>query len=674
MRRLLTPLLTALILATAVGCDRLPSAGLRSVDFVAGPLTTRTAFTEPEGDRYPVVWTEKDEAVKLSLNSALPTEASVQAAGDGRTATFTARFQDDGSGTYTFQALSPASAFRDLRDGAWSYAIPTEQTPSGTSVDPSAMVLAASRTFTEWPREVRFDFTHLSAYGLLRLSGLHTGLQSVTLAFGDADPVTVHTDTPEAIWFGIKPFDASGRELTITAVSGSGMHTKTVRFPEGRVFEAGKIARFHVDMSDARFEPAPSSISILAIGNSFSIDAMQYLYGYLRQAGYQTVHLGNLYIGGCTLATHAANLAAGLAAYDYYTNTSGTWKVVSGKDAASALRERAWDYISMQQASGWSGMPDSYEPYLSAIVDSVKALCPGARRLWHMTWAYQGDSGHSDFSKYGNSQSQMYEAILGAVQAKVLSRGDFDRVIPCGTAIQNLRTSFIGDHLTRDGYHMSYQVGRVATALMWLRQISGAPLSDIEIRPSDQTLSGTQTAAIKDAVEQAYARPFAVTPSAWPVGNTRPDDAILAQFSEAGYDLSRYRSLPLDLVSYAYYNSTSSTPSTLVSRMAGSTASNLNQFAATTGVFSREDIPVGSVIVLKPGYQYRPEGWTSLSTKNASSARPTNVSTQIVVVNDSWWGKWKYRAFNLAEKGNPGLDEAHMDALHSCLAIFVPKE
>ena len=61
-------------------------------------------------------------------------------------------------------------------------------------------------------------------------------------------------------------------------------------------------------------------------------------------------------------------------------------------------------------------------------------------------------------------------------------------------------------------------------------------------------------------------------------------------------------------------------------------------------------------------------------TKNASSARPANVSSRIVVVDDNWWGKWKYRAFNLSESGNPGLDEVRMKALQSSFAIFVPKE
>ena len=668
-------LLLSAVLSLAVACDTHPEALSGTVRFLAEECITRTAFGEAEGNLYPVRWTEGEAPVLISLNSLTPVEAGVQAAPDGRSARFEASFQAVAGEAYNFYALSPASAFQGISDGEWAYSVPAVQTPGAESVDPAALVLCArSETTDTWPEEVRLSFSHLTAYGKLSLSGINSDVRAVQLIFGEGDTLTVNTTATRDIWFGLKPRDVSGQTVTLSVRTGSGRYSRSITFPEGRCFEAGKVARFEVDLSGAAFEPDRKSISILAIGNSFSIDAMQYLYGYLRQAGYQDIHLGNLYIGGCTLATHAANLAARSHDYTYYTNSSGSWTNISGKEAAPAIRERAWDYISLQQASGLSGIPDSYEPYLSAIVDSVKAGCPGARLMWHMTWAYQQDSNHSDFSRYGNNQTRMYEAILGAVQTKVLPRGDFDFVIPCATAIQNLRTSFMGDHMTRDGYHMSYQVGRVATALMWLKQISGAPLSGIDIRPSDQTLSETQTAAIKDAVEQAYARPFAVTPSSCTVGNTQPDEAIRAQFAEAGYDLSKYKALPLDLVPYAYYNSTSSNPSTLTSRMAGSSASNINQFAASTGVFSKEDIPAGSVIVMKPNYQYRPEGWTSLSTKNASSARPAQVSAQIVVVDDSWWGKWKYRAFNLSERGNPGLDEARMKALQSSFAIFVPTE
>ena len=66
------------------------------------------------------------------------------------------------------------------------------------------------------------------------------------------------------------------------------------------------------------------SIKVLAIGNSFSVDAMEYLYGMLEDVGYEEIVLGNLYIGGCTLETHASNFTADKGAYTYYLNTTGS--------------------------------------------------------------------------------------------------------------------------------------------------------------------------------------------------------------------------------------------------------------------------------------------------------------------------------------------------------------
>ena len=45
-------------------------------------------------------------------------------------------------------------------------------------------------------------------------------------------------------------------------------------------------------------------MKILAIGNSFSTDCMQYLYDIARSGGVEEIVLGNLYYGGCSLAQH----------------------------------------------------------------------------------------------------------------------------------------------------------------------------------------------------------------------------------------------------------------------------------------------------------------------------------------------------------------------------------
>ena len=69
----------------------------------------------------------------------------------------------------------------------------------------------------------------------------------------------------------------------------------------------------------------PEELKILAIGNSFSVDAMEYLYQMLKNAGVKKITLGNLYYGGCSLDQHYGFARADSASYKYYKNTTGGW-------------------------------------------------------------------------------------------------------------------------------------------------------------------------------------------------------------------------------------------------------------------------------------------------------------------------------------------------------------
>ena len=413
-----------------------------------------------------------------------------------------------------------------------------------------------------------------------------------------------------------------------------------------------------VNQKGAREE---GSIHILAIGNSFSVDAMEYLCQILLQAGYKSVKLGNLYIGGCTLKTHAENIANGFKAYTYYTTTTGTWSSVGSYSSVDAIRSESWDFISMQQASGVSGMPDSYEPHLSTLLSTVRSLAPEATLIWHMTWAYQSTSTHSEFPNYGNDQMKMYNAIVSTVKSKVLTKPEFSFVIPSGTAIQNLRTSLYGDTLTRDGYHLSYGVGRFAAALMWAKQITGCDLSKITWHPSSYTYTENQIGAIKEAVENAYAHPYEVTQSTFRDDHVEPEASLVDILKANGYDPANYSTLNLGVTTVAYYNSTNGN---------ANLSTNMRAYAATR-IFQKPEIPNGSIIVQKPGYQYRPEGWTALNQK--TNPRPGVVQDQIVVVDDAWWGNFNYRAFNLSKTNAPDLSDEEQAQLEKSFGIFVPK-
>ena len=422
-------------------------------------------------------------------------------------------------------------------------------------------------------------------------------------------------------------------------------------------------------------EKDPDTISILAIGNSFSVDGMQYLYDILKADGAKEIVLGNLYIGGCSLETHYSHFTANDAAYTYYKNNSGTWNSTASYKPLDALEEREWDYITMQQASGDSGVASTYTPYMDNIIKIVKSKCPDATLIWHMTWAYQGNSTHSSFPKYGSDQMTMYNAIISAVQGTVLKSGSFKKVIPSGTAVQNLRTSLYGDTITRDGYHMSYDVGRFVTGLTWAATIRGTDPLSTTWYPSNYSYSEKQLAAIREAASNAVKTPYSVTESTYPPDPNAPDPALADLtdlISAAGYNPDGYTKKEISFTKFAYYNSSNSTYISKMYNHETSTASNLNDFC-TTPIFEKKDIPVGSLIVVKTGFQYRPEGWVSLTQANKSADRPGNVTANVVKVDDVWWGNWNYRAFNLLTNPRSTLTSEKADEVCASFGIFLPK-
>jgi hypothetical protein len=85
----------------------------------------------------------------------------------------------------------------------------------------------------------------------------------------------------------------------------------------------------------------------LSIGNSFSQDACGYLHQIAASMNIEWECV-NLYIGGCSLETHAANLASGAPAYSLEINGTATGTMISVSDA---LKDGTYDIVTLQQAS-----------------------------------------------------------------------------------------------------------------------------------------------------------------------------------------------------------------------------------------------------------------------------------------------------------------------------------
>lgn len=391
------------------------------------------------------------------------------------------------------------------------------------------------------------------------------------------------------------------------------------------------------------------TLNILMIGNSYSDDTSQWVNEICNDLGIE-VNIGNLYIGGCSLETHYQNLKNDKNSYEFRHDKvlNSGWTTDPNTSIKTALNYFDWDYISLQQASALSGVESSYE-YVYDVIDQVYQIKEDAQFVWNMTWAYEQDSGHSSFGTYGNSQSIMYQSIINTVKSEILSNQDILTIIPNGTAIQNARTSYVGDNLCRDVYcHLTNDFGRYIAGLMFVKSMTGIDISNIKFAPA-----GMNKDLIKIAIESvnnAYDKPFEVT------------DSLFA--NEPTIDLSNHIEIDYKPVGCAYWHSTAE--------------GNYNKLMTNVDIsmkfvaskrFTKEELPIGTILEIKTGYQYRPEGWIK---DELQTSRPENVTTHFVEIDESWWGDYTIRAFNISStSGNKLVD---MKEAIDAFSIYVPKD
>lgn len=226
------------------------------------------------------------------------------------------------------------------------------------------------------------------------------------------------------------------------------------------------------------------------------------------------------------------------ASYTYYTNTTDEWNETNSYKISTAVASDDWDYITFQQVSNDSGKEDTYDD-LNELIEIIKPISKEAEFAWHMTWAYQSDSTHSAFPNYNSNQMTMYNAIISSVQNKIQTNNNIKIIIPVGTAIQNARTSFLGDTLTRDGYHLSYDIGRYIAGVEYLHGLTGVNVDKLTYKPVE-TSDIVRQIAIESA-KNATINPYEITNS---------------KFTISSLDNSEdYERVTLYLTKSAHYNS-----------------------------------------------------------------------------------------------------------------------
>ena len=270
------------------------------------------------------------------------------------------------------------------------------------------------------------------------------------------------------------------------------------------------------------------TLKLLAVTSSFGLNTTQFLYDAAIAEGYTDVVVGRLYASGCTLAKHVECALNNLNFYEYTKNSSGVWSTKKNVPLALAMQDEDWDIIFVQQSADRAPEAPSYvaddgTDYVDTLMEFLKANTknPNAKFIWNMCWAFQGDIVRDTFEKYGNNQMVMYNTLVDTLKTKILTKDHFDAIIPTGTAVQNLRTSHIGDNLTRDGLHLNY-TGKVLAAYTMLSVLKGEPITEMHLTTTSPDsdavvieLTENDKLAILEAANNAIANPYEITQSTY---------------------------------------------------------------------------------------------------------------------------------------------------------------
>lgn len=279
-----------------------------------------------------------------------------------------------------------------------------------------------------------------------------------------------------------------------------------------RVYLFLMLACFCIFSAVMSAEPKESEdvVRILAIGNSFSVDALENHFYELATSAGKKVVVGNMYIGGCSLERHLKNSKDNKADYTYFKRgLDGVNVKTKEVSLETALADEQWDYVSFQQQSGRSGLYETWESYLPELIEYVRARVPeDAELMLHQTWAYAEDSKHKDFKNYDNDQMKMYTSIVDAVR-KVTRLTGIRFVIPSGTAVQNARTTSLKEVMTRDGFHLHKKYGRYVAACTWLEKVLKVNPVGNPYRPEGMTPEQQRLA--QEAAHKAVKRPWKIS-------------------------------------------------------------------------------------------------------------------------------------------------------------------
>ena len=271
-------------------------------------------------------------------------------------------------------------------------------------------------------------------------------------------------------------------------------------------------------------------MNILTIGNSFT-DSLELYFPAAVQSARCDLHFERANFGGCELARHWSYIEA--------EERDVRCRIYQGgRKLRSILELRAWDVVTIQQASHDSWRPETFQPWAGNIIAYVKKHAPQAEVVIQQTWAYRAD--HPQLlpgSEWGVSLF-VNDTAPTEIYTK-LARDYKLRIIPTGYAVQltrrNSERKFVnydpalidtlawpdlppqaGDvvgqcswrknpdtgelYLNRDLIHLNPR-GQYLQACVWFAMLYGKKVSEIRLVPAE--LANSDVKFLQETAQQA---------------------------------------------------------------------------------------------------------------------------------------------------------------------------
>ena len=228
-----------------------------------------------------------------------------------------------------------------------------------------------------------------------------------------------------------------------------------------------------------------NTLKILLVGNSFSVDTMEHTANIASNLGIKDINFCTLYVGGCSIDMHYKHAVADMPIYKLYTNIGDGWSCEEEFTISNAVILDDWDWIVIQHGTYGTSRYTSPECYdnLTPLIRYIKERAPKNTKIaFNLTWIGEPTSNHHEIVSYNGDVATMRQKLIEVTKKMVLENPQIDLLIPTGTAIENARTSQIG-LLTRDGYHLSMDVGRFIAGLTFICKITGLNPNDISWAP-----------------------------------------------------------------------------------------------------------------------------------------------------------------------------------------------